>query len=182
MPMPRQAVPALAVPTLDHGHFNIAAAKPKRATLICFYRGFYRGLHCPLCAKYLTELEKLVDSFAERGVESIAISSDDEERARGMAEEIGTQALRFGYDLPLAVAREWGLYISTSQGKTSVGIEEPALFAEPGLFIVNPDGTLYYASVQSMPFVRPNFRELLGAIDFVIEKDYPARGEYTGEV
>lgn len=178
MPIPRQTVPALSVPTLAHGTFDIAAAKPQRATLICFYR----GLHCPLCAKYLTEFEKLVGDFAERGVESIAISSDDAERAKGMAEKIGAKALRFGYGLPLPDARKWGLYISTSRGKTSVGIEEPALFAEPGLFIVNADGTLYYASVQSMPFVRPNFRELLGAIDFVIEKDYPARGEYTGEV
>jgi hypothetical protein len=33
-----------------------------------------------------------------------------------------------------------------------------------------------------MPFVRPSFRELLGAVDFAIEKSYPARGEYTGPV
>jgi hypothetical protein len=37
-------------------------------------------------------------------------------------------------------------------------------------------------SVQTMPFVRPHFRELLGALDFAIEKDYPARGEYEGAV
>ena len=33
-----------------------------------------------------------------------------------------------------------------------------------------------------MPFARPSFQDLLGAIDFAIAKDYPARGEYTGEV
>ena len=33
-----------------------------------------------------------------------------------------------------------------------------------------------------MPFARPNFRELVGALDFVIANDYPARGEYTGEL
>lgn len=63
---------------------------------------------------------------------------------------------------------------------TSIGIEEPALFSEPGLFLVNPDQTLYYMSVQSMPFVRPHLSELLGALDFAIDKNYPARGEYTG--
>ena len=100
-----------------------------------------------------------------------------------MADKIGAKTLRFGYGLPLARSpRHWGLYISTSRGKTSIGIEEPALFAEPGLFLVNPDQTLYYMSVQTMPFVRPHFKELLGAIDFAIEKDYPARGEYTGAV
>ncbi len=75
-----------------------------------------------------------------------------------------------------------GLYISTSRGKTSIGIEEPALFSEPGLFMVSDNRKLYYGSVQTMPFVRPHFDELLNALDFVIEKNYPARGDYTGAV
>ena len=81
-----------------------------------------------------------------------------------------------------AKAREWGLYISTSRGKTSIGIEEPALFSEPGLFMVTPEQSLYYGSVQTMPFVRPHFSELVGALDFAIKNNYPARGEYTGAV
>ena len=92
------------------------------------------------------------------------------------------EKLRFGYDLSLEKAREWGLYISTSRGKTSIGIEEPALFAEPGLFLINPDQTLYYMSVQTMPFVRPRFDEMIQALDFVIKNDYPGRGEYTDAV
>ena len=48
--------------------------------------------------------------------------------------------------------------------------------------MMTPEQNLYYGSVQTMPFVRPHFSELLGAIDFVIEKDYPARGEYTGDI
>lgn len=65
---------------------------------------------------------------------------------------------------------------------TSIGFEEPALFSEPGLFMVGPDRALYYGAVQKMPFVRPHFSELLGALDFAIEKNYPARGEYVGAV
>ena len=84
--------------------------------------------------------------------------------------------------VPLAVARQWGLYISASRGKTSIGIEEPALFAEPGVFIVRPEGTLYYGAVQTMPFARPHFDELLAALDFALEKNFPARGEYIGAV
>ena len=178
MLMPRQKTPDLAVPTLDHGAFDLSAESAERGTVICFYR----GLHCPICANYLTELEKRVDDFAERGVATIAISSDGEERTRAMAEKIGAAKLRFGYDLSLEKAREWGLYISTSRGKTSIGIEEPALFSEPGLFMVTPQQTLYYGSVQTMPFVRPHFSELVGALDFAIANDYPARGEYQGAV
>ena len=178
MPTPRKPVPALAVPTLDHGPFDIASDPMQRGLVLCFYR----GLHCPICASYLTEFEKLAPAFAERGYASIAVSSDGAERARGMADKIGASALRIGHGLPLETARAWGLYISTSRGKTSIGIEEPALFSEPGLFVVNADRTLYYGAVQTMPFVRPHFRELLGAIDFAIEKNYPARGEYEGPV
>jgi hypothetical protein len=33
-----------------------------------------------------------------------------------------------------------------------------------------------------MPFARPNFADLVSAIDFALAKNYPARGEYTGTV
>lgn len=178
MLIPRQKTPDLKVETLSHATFDLSSETSERGTVICFYR----GLHCPICANYLTELEKRTPEFAERGVGTIAISTDDKERAQGMADKIEAKNLRFGYGLPLAKAREWGLYISTSRGKTSIGIEEPALFAEPGLFMVTPEQTLYYGSVQTMPFVRPHFSELVAALDFAIKNDYPARGEYTGDV
>jgi len=178
MLIPRQKTPDLTVATLDHGEFNLATDKSERGTVVCFYR----GLHCPICANYLKEFEKLVPEFASRGVAAIAISSDGEDRTRQMAEKIEATQLRFGYDLSLEKAREWGLYISTSRGTTSIGIEEPALFSEPGLFMVTPEQTLYYGSTQTMPFVRPHFSELVGALDFAIKNDYPARGEYTGAV
>lgn len=175
---PRQPVPALSLSTLDHGLFDLHAATPQRMTLLCFYR----GLHCPICATYLKELERLTPDFAARGIETIAISSDTKERAQAMADKVGAKALRFAYELSLSKAREWGLYISTSRGKTSIGIDEPALFSEPGVFLVKADGTLYYLSLQTMPFARPNFQEMLGAVDFVIKADYPARGEHAGAV
>ncbi len=178
MLIPRQAVPALSVPTLDHGAFDLSAQTPARATLVVFYR----GLHCPICFKYLLELGRLREDFEKRDIEVIAISSDSDERARAMADKLGAPQLRVGYDLPLGVARAWGLYVSTSRGMTSINIEEPALFAEPGVFIVQADGSLYYGAVQTMPFARPHFDELRGALDFAIAKDYPARGEYTGAV
>jgi peroxiredoxin len=178
MLMPRQKTPDLILDTLEHGKFDLASEESERGTVVCFYR----GLHCPICGNYLKEFEQRVADFAERGVTCIAVSSDAEDRARAMAEKVGANKLRFGYGLELTKAREWGLYISTSRGKTSIGIEEPALFSEPGLFMVTPEQTLYYGSVQTMPFVRPHFAELVGAIDFAIQNNYPARGEYAGAV
>lgn len=178
MPMPRQPVPALQVPTLAHGSFDLSAEAPAHFTMI----SFYRGLHCPICVKQLLELQRLAPAFAERGVGSIAISSDSRERAESMAAKLPGAPIRIGYGLPLAVARQWGLYLSTGRGLTSAGVEEPALFSEPGLFLVRPDGTLYYGAVQTMPFARPHYDELLAALDFAIPKQYPARGEFAGAV
>lgn len=175
---PRQAVPDLAVETVAGGTFDLASENPEFATLVVFYR----GLHCPICATYLKELERLTPEFEKRGVKTVAISSDTEDRARQMAEKVGASALRFGYGLPLSKAKDWGLFISTSRGSTSIGIDEPALFSEPGVFLVRPDNTLYFSAIQSMPFSRPHFQEMVGALDFVQKSDYPARGEYTGAV
>ncbi len=178
MLIPRQPVPALSVPTLAHGDFTLASDAAQNFTLVVFYR----GLHCPICLKYLLELGRLVPDFEQRGVKVIALSSDTAERAQAMADKVRAPGLRMGHSLPLAVARAWGLYISTSRGMTSIGVEEPALFSEPGVFLVRPDGTLYYGAVQTMPFARPHFDELRDALDFALAKDYPARGEYTAEV
>ena len=76
-----------------------------------------------------------------------------------------------GYEFPIEDAREWGLFISK-------GIkDEPETFIEPGLFIIRPDQELYCASIQTMPFARPELDDVIGAIKFVLDKDYPARGE-----
>ena len=171
--LPRSKVPALSVPTVAGQTWVLSERKPERFTLIVFYR----GLHCPICRGYLGELAKLLPEFGTRGVEVVAVSSDVEERARRAATEWQLGDLTVGYGLGLDTARTWGLFVSTSRGKTSLGIEEPAQFSEPGVFLVRPDGTLYWSIIQTMPFARPNFRELLTAVDFVIAKDYPARGE-----
>jgi peroxiredoxin len=171
--IPRQPVPPLSVSLAGGGRFDIAGEKPERFTLVVFYR----GLHCPQCRKQLTELESKLPEFDKRGVSVVALSSDTAERAQRTKQEWQLPNLRLGYGLDLRTTRAWGLYISTSRGKTSAGIDEPPLFNEPGLFLIKPDRSLYCASVQTMPFARPHLADLLSAIDFIVEKDYPARGE-----
>lgn len=176
--VPRYPVPTLNVPLVAGGRFCLGAEPAEQFDLVVFYR----GLHCGICAKYLLELERLAPEFVSRGVQVVAVSSDNESRARKMSDKVKASGVQFGYGLSLRSARQWGLYISASSGKTSAGIEEPMLFNEPGVFLVRPDGTLYYGAVQTMPFARPHFQDLISAIDFVVAKNYPARGEYTGEV
>ncbi len=170
---PRQPVPGLEVKTVGGGTWTLAEQSPKNFTMIVFYR----GLHCPICGNYMRDLQRKMADFAELGVEIIAISSDTQARAEQAVTDWKVEGIPFGYGLDLDKAREWGLFISTSRGKTSVGIEEPALFSEPALYLVRPNGELYFGTVQTMPFARPNFGDILNAVKFVLEKDYPGRGE-----
>lgn len=171
--MPRQPVPSLDVSTVGGGSWSLSGQTPDKFTMVVFYR----GLHCPICSMYLGDLNRRAEEFAGKGVNVVVVSSDDEARATEAKEKWGLDKLTVGYGVDLDKAREWGLYISAGRGKTSTGHEEPALFSEPGLFLVRPDRTLYASAVNTMPFARTNFGELLKALDFIIEKDYPARGE-----
>ena len=133
---PRQPVPDLGVPTVDGDPWKLADQTPENFTMVVFYR----GLHCPICSRYLGDLNSKADDFAKRGIEVIVLSSDDEERARQAKADWKLDKLTVGYGLGLDAAHDWGLYISSSIGKTSTGVEEPARFSEPGLFLVRPDG------------------------------------------
>lgn len=171
--VPRKPVPALEVPTLDGDTWSLANQTPEKYSMVLFYR----GRHCPVCKLQLEDLTKKLGDLSARGAEVIAISTDDEDRARDTAAEWALDGLKIGYGMTVEKAREWGLYISSSRGKTSLGIEEPPLFNEPGLFLVRPDGTLYWSIVQTMPFLRPHFAELVAVLDRIEQMDYPARGE-----
>lgn len=166
--IPRQPVPALSVPLVGGGTFDIAASKGDPFTLVVFYR----GLHCPICKTYLGSLEKLLPEFSKRGIEAVAISTNGDDLASQAKTEWGLENLAVGHSLSLEKAREWGLYISSARNE-----KEPAFFSEPALYLVRPNGELYFAAVQSMPFARPRFEDILPAIDFVVKNDYPGRGE-----
>ena len=92
--------------------------------------------------------------------------------AKKTVESWDIDKLNIAYGLLTEDARKWDLYISEG-----INDKEPEVFFEPGLFLIKPDNTVYAASIQSMPFARPNFDEVLKAIDFVLDKNYPARGE-----
>ena len=171
--MPNKPVPDLELNIVGGGRYSLAAEKPQHFSTVVFYR----GLHCPICRRYLSELETLLPEFEKRGVAVVAASSDAQDRTEQAKSGWGLPNLRLGYGLSIEEARKWGLYVSRSNGKTSAGVVEPDLFNEPGLFIVRPDGTLYWGTTSTMPFGRPHFNEILQSLDFVISKNYPARGD-----
>ena len=173
--IPRQRVPDLVVPIVGGSTWSLAEQTPQKFTLIVVYR----GLHCPICSHYLADLNQQIEAFNKLGVGVLVLSSDDEAQASQTKHDWKLDSLPVGYDLSIETARNWGLYISSSNGKSSAGVVEPDRFPEPGLFLVRPDNTLYFASIQTMPFARSSFSDILKAVSFVIEKEYPARGEVS---
>ncbi len=165
---PRQSVPPLRVGLVDGDSFEVEKEKPANFTLVVFYR----GLHCPICKTYLREFNSKVEEFQAAGVYSIAITSDIAERAEAAKSDWGLDKLRVAYDMPIEQGRRWGLFVSRG-----ISNKEPAQFLEPGLFLVRPDNTLYAASIQTMPFARPQFSDVLSAVQFITKNNYPARGE-----
>jgi len=170
---PRKEVPDFSVTLMDGSTWKLSDQNPENFTMIVAYR----GLHCPLCKMYLSKLNKIAEGLAERGVTLLVTSSDTQDRAQKAIEEWETDKLTMSYGLSIEDARNLGLFVSHGIGTTSIGIEEPEIFAEPGLLMVRPDQTLYFADIQTMPFLRPDLTGLLANLDFILSKGYPARGE-----
>lgn len=165
---PGNKTPSLDLPLTIDAQYDLAHQSPDHFTVVIFYR----GKHCPICKNYLEQWGSKLGDYADAGINVVAVSMDSKERASVTHEEWETGDLPIAYDLSEKSAREWGLFLSRKRE----GSEEPDIFSEPGLFVVRPDGTLYFEAVQNAPFTRPSPDQLLEGLKFVIDKDYPVRG------
>lgn len=172
--MPGQPVPDLKATLIEGADWSLAEENGGNFALIVFYRGY----HCPKCKEQLLDIQQHLAQFQDTGTSVIALTMDDEDRARRARDEWGLQNLRIGCGITRQDARNFGLYLSSSRGKTSMGVEELDIFNEPGLFLVRADSTLHAAWVQSVPFARPEAEAVLSAIRFILDKDYPPRGTW----
>lgn len=135
----------------------------------------YRGKHCPLCTRYLNEIEKLKADFLALGVDIVAVSADSQEQATAHFEEL-TVSYPITYGLSISQMKALGLYISNPRSAQET--DHP--FAEPGLFVVNEKGQVQVIDISNGPFVRPEPDVLLSGLGFIRnpENNYPIRGTY----
>lgn len=159
--------PALEVNTLDGHRWDLAKQTPRTYTMIVFYR----GIHCPVCAQYITELDQKLDAFQTLGIGVMTVSGDTQEQAKQFKAKANIQKASIGYGLTPDDMRRWGLYLSKGHFE-----HEPMLFNEPAVFLVKPDGRLYFANIGTHPFSRISFDFLLHGVKYVISKNYPFRG------
>lgn len=166
--IPKSQAPELNIKLLNEDEWNLKEQNPDFFTMVVFYR----GLHCPLCKKYLEKLNGLIDDLEARGVQVIAVSMDPEVRARKSKMDWAIDKVNIGYGMDADTASKWGLYLSES-----ISASETPLFSEPGLFLIQPNNQLYYANVSSNPWGRPFLPSFVPLMDFLKNSGYPARGE-----
>lgn len=163
--MPGNPLPAMTLPLVDGGETKLGGVGSWQVAVV------YRGRHCPLCRKYLKSLDGLLEGFGEASAEIVAISGDPRERA---AEEAAEEGWRFpvACELSQDQMRALGLYVSEPRSPQ----ETDRPFAEPGLFVTNPDGLLQIVDISNAPFSRPDLQGVLSGLKFIQEKNYPIRG------
>ncbi|MEM8750588.1 MAG: peroxiredoxin-like family protein [Pseudomonadota bacterium] len=170
--IPGHKVPDLNLSTADGGSWDLQKNAGENFTLLTFYRGY----HCPKCREQLQDLQSQLAEFEATGTRVVGVSMDPQDRAEKSVKDWEVDKVTIGYGLTADEAKAWGLHMSSSRGKTSVGVEELKVFNEPGLFLIRSDGTLYASWVQTVPFGRSKAADLVSMIKFVLDKDYPPRG------
>ncbi len=133
----------------------------------------YRGKHCPLCTKYLNELEGYKQAFAEAGVDIVAVSADSKAQLEEHKQKLEV-SFPLAYGLSEEQMKQLGLYISLPRSEQ----ETDHNFAEPGLFVVNEHGNLHVVDISNNPFVRPEPGALSRGLAWIRNPDnnYPIRG------
>lgn len=167
-PVAGAAMPTMAIAKAGGGQITIGSAKGWQTMFV------YRGKHCPLCRRYLGELNSLLEEFSALGVALEAVSADTREKAEKQVEE-DRWHFPVGYGLTTDQMRELGVYISGPRSAE----ETDRPFAEPALFVVNPEGKMQIIDISNAPASRPALPILLLGLKFIIENSLPIRGIFT---
>ena len=171
-PSPGKPLPNITLSTLDGRQITIGTASDGFEWQMLIV---YRGKHCPICTRYLGELNDLLSQYHDLGVEVIAASADPLDKVQA---HLGDLNLSYpvGYGLSIEQMRALGLYISQPRSPQ----ETDAPFAEPGLFVVNAEGLLQVVDIANAPFARPPLANLVQGLGFIKnpENKYPIRGTH----
>jgi len=165
--------PKLNVAMLGDGNLVLGAPQDGRDWQLVVV---YRGKHCPLCTRYLKELETLLPEFHRLGVDVVAVSADSEDKASDQMDLV-QPSFPVGYNLSVTQMQALGLYISDPRSPE----ETDRPFAEPGIFVLNADRQVQIIDISNAPFTRPNLKALLAGLHFIRnpENNYPIRGTHV---
>ena len=166
---PGEKAPNLSFKTLNGSTLSLYDNLSNEMNIVIFYR----GLHCPVCKKYLVSIQNQLDDYSDANTSVTVISMDSEEKAKKTQLDWGLDKLNVGYGLSLDDAKNWWLFISKS-----IKEAESDIFCEPGLFVIKKDGSIYMVNISNMPFARPDLSTFSANLKFAQDNQYPVRGNY----
>lgn len=137
----------------------------------------YRGRHCPICTKFLTQLTEYIAPLQQIGISVIAVSSDTLAQATEHASRLSLN-FPLAYGLSLEQMQALGLYISVPRNDAET--DHP--FSEPALFVINEQENIQVIDIANNPFVRPDLSVLTDGLSWIRQPDnhYPIRGTWHG--
>lgn len=156
----------MSFPKLGGGEVTVGGEKQNWTLLIV-----YRGRHCSRCKKYLKILNDMRGQWHEAGFDIAVVSADTAEKAQADQDEFGWK-FDIGYGLQEVQMATLGVYVSEPLTPS----ETDRRFAEPGTFVIRPDGSLVLIAISNGPSARPELAELLDGMIFTKENDRPPRG------
>lgn len=164
--VPGADVGPMSIPRLGGGEIVIGGARENWSLVI-----IYRGKHCPRCKKYLNILNDMRQEWHAAGFDIMVASADPVEKAQADLDAFGWD-FDLGYDLSEPQMAALGLYVTEPLSDA----ETDRRFAEPGCFVIRPDGSVLLISISNGPSARPELNELLDGMIFTKENDRPPRG------
>lgn len=163
---PGSILAPMTFPRVGGGDISVGGPRDTWTMLIV-----YRGKHCPRCKKYLNILDGMRGDWADAGFDIAVVSADPEEKAKADQAEFGWQ-FDLGYGLTEAQMALLGLYVTDPLS----GAETDRRFAEPGTYVIRPDGSVLLIAISNGPSARPELTELLDGMIFTKQNDRPPRG------
>lgn len=165
-PVPGSQLAPMSFPKVGGGEISVGGNRENWTLLVV-----YRGKHCPRCKRYLNTLNGMRDQWRDAGFDVAVVSADPLEKADADRAEFGW-AFDLGFDMSEDQMTRLGLYISDplSSGETD------RRFAEPGVFVIRPDGSLLLIALSNGPSARPDLAELLDGMVFTKNNNRPPRG------
>ena len=165
-PIPDAILAPMSFPKVGGGEITVGGPRENWTLLIV-----YRGKHCPRCKKYLNNLSGMKDDWEAAGFDIAVVSADTEDKAQADMAEFG-----WGFDLGYGLSEDQmatlGVYVTEPLSPA----ETDRRFAEPGTFVIRPDGSQIVVTISNGPAVRPELAELLDGMIFNKNNDRPARG------
>lgn len=170
-----QTFPDIKVKTEDGREQALVDVHNKATTAKWTLVTVYRGQHCPICLKYLNELNLFTGRFNALDIELVAVSADDKQQLAQFKDKGLDVSFPVVLELQVEDMKKLGLYIS----EPTSNAETDHLFAEPALFLVNPKGKITMIEIANAPFIRPDIDRFVSGLEYAMEHNYPTRGTHS---